>query len=441
MSSAPPPPRVLDSDACVGPRNCLLTLDPAGPVAPSSLPRPRSSSRFHNDWSDLAEGLHISPYVHVPLPLRAVLDECTRLHEEGQLTVRVTHCGYFALDHESEYYRAIHGAAPPSARWIRRHGTVGGDGSEHGEVGGVSGLTVPMHHHNGDSNDGVVESSFMMDCDPSSSSDDVLSPLFDSSHREGVDDEEEGAEEELDADVGDELDVLASAPATTRMPPQHQPHRSSVHGVSPEALRRLAETSPFFYEHIRNSLGNGSHCSDGANCGGNLLAMMATCAVCADDLDPAACLRAGGTGSNSYGNNEGDVWCLPCGHVYHFESCILQWFQRSRHCPTCRFEVTSESIDAALQCAYWHRHTIDSLCECGGRSGGGAGGSGNEGSVGDACNGAGRRGIGIGGGNGKAAGPCCSWSEFLHSHHHTSLLLLRQQRGQGQVRAGGGGPL
>lgn len=57
-----------------------------------------------------------------------------------------------------------------------------------------------------------------------------------------------------------------------------------------------------------------------------------TCPICMEDWDPA----------------EADIVLTPCFHVFH-SSCLGGWVERSRDCPSCRWDISDTGESAALK--------------------------------------------------------------------------------------------
>lgn len=73
-----------------------------------------------------------------------------------------------------------------------------------------------------------------------------------------------------------------------------------------------------------------------------------TCPICLDIVPPynvKPAVVASSEGSSG-GGDAGGTTTLPCGHAFH-DGCCGEWFSRSKKCPTCRFELTVASIEAA----------------------------------------------------------------------------------------------
>jgi len=58
------------------------------------------------------------------------------------------------------------------------------------------------------------------------------------------------------------------------------------------------------------------------------------CAICFDTM----CTRI----------SSSSITTLPCGHAFHTK-CSKEWLKRSDKCPTCRFELTTDAINSAIQ--------------------------------------------------------------------------------------------
>lgn len=90
----------------------------------------------------------------------------------------------------------------------------------------------------------------------------------------------------------------------------HSRIEEAMHGIDAEVASELEKTSHTFSQ-VR--------VSDGM------------CQICFDSMDQSS---------------QDTVLTLPCGHAFH-TACSQRWLQRSRMCPSCRYELTSESIHAA----------------------------------------------------------------------------------------------
>ena len=82
------------------------------------------------------------------------------------------------------------------------------------------------------------------------------------------------------------------------------------------------------------------------------------CQICFD-----VCVHSpdGATPAPANGEAEAEaVTTLPCGHAYH-TACLDTWLVLQRCCPTCRFEITPESLAAASPPAPEHKRKMRSL--------------------------------------------------------------------------------
>jgi len=71
------------------------------------------------------------------------------------------------------------------------------------------------------------------------------------------------------------------------------------------------------------------------------------CPICLDIVPPHVENNLVDVESEGGGGGEvGGSTTLPCGHCFH-DTCCGEWFSRSERCPTCRFELTEPSIEAA----------------------------------------------------------------------------------------------